>query len=409
MAIFGTSNRSIVHLDLDTFFVSVERLENSLLNGKPVMVGGTSDRGVVAACSYEARLFGIHSGMAMKIARRLCPQGIVIRGDSGKYFKYSKTITEILKESVPKLEKASVDEFYIDMTGMDKLFGVAQFSSELRDKIRRETGLPLSMGISENKTVSKVATGESKPNGKMLIEQGREKDFLAPLPVQRLPMVGKETTQILSELGIHTIRTVQQMPKQAMEKVLGKNGETLWLRAKGIDNSPVKEYFEQESLSLERTFDLDTIDMVKLRNFITAMTEGLAYQLRLGNKVTACISVKMKYSDMEVNSMQQRIPYTSCDHHLIPVALRLFDKLFARRKLVRLIGVKISNLVCGGHQIDLLGDAVERIQLYQELDYLRKKYHDSSIVTRASIMDLEFGVGNPWTGERPTPPAHRHI
>lgn len=405
----GNQQRSIVHFDLDTFFVSVERLENSQLNGKPVMVGGTTDRGVVAACSYEARAFGIHSGMSMKIARRLCPQGIVIRGDSGKYFKHSKIITEILKENVPKLEKASVDEFYFDMTGMDRLFGVAQFSYELRDKIRRETGLPMSMGISENKTVSKVATGESKPNGKMLVEHGREQDFLAPLSVQKLPMVGKETTQILSELGIHTIRTVQQMPRHAMEKILGKNGETLWMRAKGIDTSPVKEFFEQETLSLERTFDLDTIDVVKLRNFVIAMTEGLAYQLRLGHKVTACIAVKMKYSDMETNTMQQRIPYTSCDHHLLPVALQLFDKLFARRKLVRLIGVKISHLVHGGHQIDLLGDAIEKIQLYQELDYLRTKYRDSCIVTRASVMDLAFGVGNPWTGERPTPPAHRHV
>jgi DNA polymerase-4 len=406
----GDNNkRAIVHLDLDTFFVSVERLLDSRLNNKPVMVGGVTDRGVVASCSYEARAFGIHSGMAMKIARRLCPEGMVVKGDSGKYSKYSAMVTEILKENVPLLEKASVDEFYVDMTGMDKVFGIAQYTAELRQKIIRETGLPISMGQSENKTVSKVATGESKPNGKMFIQYGHEKDFLAPLPVRRLPMVGGETTKVLHELGIKTIHTLQQMPKPALEKVFGKNGHTIWMRAQGIDNTPVKPYFEQESLSMERTFDKDTIDVIKLKNILRAMAEGLAFQLRMGNKLTACVGVKVRYSDMQTYSRQERIPYTSCDHIIIAKVLELFQKLFERRQLIRTIGIKCSNLVGGGHQINLLEDSVELIQLYQEMDYLRKKYKDSRIVTRASILDQEnIGVWNPWTGERPTPPAHRH-
>lgn len=408
--VIGSNERNIVHLDLDTFFVSVERLLNSKLHNIPVLVGGVSDRGVVASCSYEARSFGIYSGMSMKIARRLCPQAAVVRGDSGKYSHYSGIITDILRQNTPVMEKASVDEFYLDMTGMDKVFGVIKYSNELRSKIIKETGLPVSMGLSKNKTVSKVATGESKPNGQMRIEFGREKDFLAPLPVKKIPGVGNETFQVLSELGIKTIYTLQQMPQQAVERVLGKNGQSIWLKAQGVDNTPVKPFYERESLSQERTFDKDTIDVKKLTNIVMAMAEGLAYQLRLGNKLTACITVKIRYSDMQTYSRQRRIPYTSCDHTIMQKTLEIFNELFERRQLVRLIGVKCSHLVGGGHQINLLEDSVELIQLYQQMDYLRKKYKDSRVVTRAQILDQHnLGVWNPWTGEPPTPPAHRHM
>lgn len=408
--ISSSNERNIVHLDLDTFFVSVERLLNSKLNNIPVLVGGVSDRGVVASCSYEARSFGIYSGMSMKIARRLCPQVAVVRGDSGKYSHYSGIITDILRQNTPVMEKASVDEFYLDMTGMDKVFGVIKYSNELRSKIIKETGLPVSMGLSKNKTVSKVATGESKPNGQMRIEFGREKDFLAPLPVKKIPGVGNETFQVLSELGIKTIYTLQQMPQQAVERVLGKNGQSIWLKAQGVDNTPVKPFYERESLSQERIFDRDTIDVKKLANILLAMAEGLAYQLRLGNKLTACITVKIRYSDMQTYSRQRRIPYTSCDHTIMQKTLEIFNELFERRQLVRLIGVKCSHLVGGGHQINLLEDSVELIQLYQQMDYLRKKYKDSRVVTRAQILDQHnLGVWNPWTGEPPTPPAHRHM
>jgi DNA polymerase IV len=404
-----TIGRSILHFDLDTFFVSVERLLNSALNNKIVMVGGVSDRGVVASCSYEARKFGIYSGMSMKIARRLCPQGVVVKGDSSKYSKYSNIVTEIIREKMPIVEKASVDEFYMDMTGMDQVFGIAKYSAEVREKIMKETGLPMSMGLSENKTVSKVATSESKPRGSKTVDRGGEKIFLAPLSVRKLPMVGAETYKTLHELGIKTISTLQQMPKPAMEKVLGKNGETLWLRAQGIDNTPIKPYYERESLSMERTFDRDTIDVKKLRSIIRAMAEGLAYQLRLGNKLTACVSVKVRYADMETHSRQERISYTSCDHIIIEKALTIFERLFERRQLIRTIGMKCSHLVGGGHQINLLEDSVELIQLYQQMDYLRKKYHNSKMVTRADIMDQDnLGVWNPWNGEPPVPPAHRH-
>lgn len=407
----GDTNRSIVHFDLDSFFVSVERELNPDLKNKPVLVGGVTDRGVVASCSYETRAFGIYSGMSMKIARRLCPEAIVVRGDSGKYSKYSNIITEIIKEHVPVVEKASIDEFYLDMTGMDKVFGIVKYTHELRNKIIKEVRLPISMGMSINKTVSKMATGEAKLHGgELQVPRGNEKIFLAPLSVKKMPMVGNETYQVLSELGIKTISTLQQMPVQAMEKVLGKNGETLWLRAQGIDNTPIKPYYERESLSLERTFDRDTIDVAKLTSILRAMAEGIAFQLRAGNKLTACINVKVRYSDMQTHTKQQRIPYTSCDHTITEKVLSIFNELYARRQLIRTIGIKCSHLVGGGHQINLLDDSVELIQLYKEMDILRKKYHHSRIVTRAGIMDQSnLDVWDPWNGEPPIPPAHRHI
>jgi DNA polymerase-4 len=402
-------HKTIVHFDLDTFFVSVERQLNSALNNKPVLIGGTGDRGIVGSCSYEARAFGVQNGMAMKVARRLCPQAIVVRGDASKYSKFSNEVTEIIKEKAPLVEKASVDEFYLDMTGMDKIFGVQQYTNELRARITHETGLPISMGISENKTVSKVATSESKPSGQRTIDFGDEKSFLAPLSVRKLPLVGNETFQILQELGIKTIHTLQQMPMSAMENVLGKNGSTIWQRAQGIDNTPVKPYYERESLSLERTFNEDTIDVTKLDGVITAMAEGLAFQLRMGNKLTACISIKVRYSDMQVYSKQMRIPYTNCDHVLLAKAKQLFSELFSRRQLIRLVGMRCTHLVGGGHQMNMLEDSVELIQLYQQMDYLRKKYKDSRVIKRACTMkEHNLGVWDPWTGEPPVPGGHRH-
>lgn len=403
------SGKTIVHFDLDTFFVSVERRINPALVNKPLLIGGTSERGVVGSCSYEARAFGIQNGMAMKEARRLCPEAIVVRGDASKYSKASGEVTQIIKESVPLVEKASVDEFYLDMTGMDKIFGIEKYTKELCQKITCETRLPISVGMAENKTVSKVATSESKPKGFLSVPHGFEKTFLAPLSVRKLPLVGNETYQVLQELGIRTIQTLQQMPVQAMEKVLGKNGETIWLRAQGIDHTPLKPYYERESLSLERTFGEDTMDMTRLHNTLTAMTEGLAYQLRAGNKLTACITVKVRYADMQVYSKQARIPYTNCDHILLARVQDLFARLYSRRQMLRLIGVSCSHLVGGGHQMNMLEDSIELIQLYQQMDKLRKKYHDSRIVKRACTMEQHnLDVWDPWNGEPPVPGGHRH-
>ncbi len=279
--------RTIIHLDLDTFFVSCERLIDNRLIGKPVLIGGTSDRGVVASCSYEARRFGVHSAMPMRMARQLCPEAIVLKGNSGIYSKYSEQVSDIIKESIPLYEKTSVDEFYGDMSGMDKFFGCQKFASELRQRIIRESGLPISFGLSVNKTVSKVATGEAKPNNERNIPAGTEKSFLAPLSVKKIPMIGDTTYRVLCNLGVKRIQNIQEIPIEVMESVFGKNGIMMWKRANGIDNRPVIPYQERKSISTERTFDRDTIDIIKLETLIIAMAENLIFQLRRGNKLTA--------------------------------------------------------------------------------------------------------------------------
>lgn len=392
-------NRNIVHIDLDSFFVSVERLTNPALVGKPVLVGGTSDRGVVASCSYEARTFGIHSAMPMKMARQLCPEAIIVRGDHGQYSKYSDIITEIINEDVPLYEKPSIDEFYIDLTGMDKFFGCYKLATELRQKITRNTGLPISFALSSNKTVSKVGTGEAKPNGQKEIPFGTEKGFLAPLSIRKIPMVGEKTYHLLRGMGVSRIHTLQEMPVELMQQVLGENGTMIWRKANGIDNSPVVPYSERKSISTEQTFDKDTIDVKALKNILLGMTEKLAFQLRSEDKLTACITVKIRYSDFNTYTMQARIAYTSLDHILIEKVKTLFDKLYQKRMLIRLIGVKFSHLVQGGHQYNLFEETIEQINLYQAMDKIRKRYGKNS-VNRAAGMDFKLHEFNPFNGIR---------
>ena len=391
------NHRTIVHMDMDSFFVSVSVLQKPSLKGKPVLVGGTSDRGVVAACSYEARKFGIHSAMPIKIARRLCPEAIIIRGDYEEYSKFSDTITEIIREKVPLYEKASIDEFFIDLTGMDKFFGCYTFASELRQSIIKETHLPISLGFSQNKTVSKVATGEAKPNGQKKIDFGSEKNFLAPLSVRKIPMIGEKTYQLLRSMGVEKVFTLQEMPVELLNMVLGENGITIWKKANGIDNSPVVPYNERKSISTEETFETDTIDVYMIKSLLITMTEKLAFQLRAENKLTACVTVKIRYSDFNTFTMQLRIPYTSCDHTLIAIVKERFEKLYNKRLLIRLIGVRFSHLVGGCHQINLFEDSQEIIQLYQAMDKIRKRYGEDKI-HRATGGTYKLREFNPFNG-----------
>jgi len=377
-------------------------------NHRPVLIGGTSDRGVVASCSYEARKFGVHSAMPMKLAKKLCPEAVVIKGNSYNYLKYSDLVSGLVKEAVPVFEKTSIDEFYCDLTGMDKFFGCYSFASELRQKVLREIGLPISFGLSVNKTVSKVATGEAKPNNQIQISEGGERPFLAPLSIRKIPMVGEKTHQLLLNLGIQRIGTLQDMPVDVMEHALGENGVHIWRKANGIDPSPVIPFQERKSISTERTFDQDTIDTQKLRGLLIAMTENLAYQLRKGEKLTSCVTLKLRYSDFQTETMQCRIPYTSADHQLIPHVLELFDKLYKRRVLIRLVGVRFSHLVSGGYQINLFDDQEEHIRLYQAMDQLRKKFGDRAIIKAAGLQAKTIGRGeNPFDGGPPVLLANR--
>jgi DNA polymerase-4 len=388
-------------MDLDTFFVSCERLIDNRLIGKPVLIGGTSSRGVVASCSYEARLFGVHSAMPMKLARQLCPEAIIIRGNSATYTQKSEEVTKVIRDNVPLYEKTSIDEFYIDMTGMDRFYNSLQLATEVRQQIMKDTGLPISFGMSENKTVSKIATNEAKPNNQIRVDYGQEKSFLAPLSVKKIPMIGEKTYQKLLHLGVRKIETIQQMDYRLLEKVLGKNGISIWNKANGIDNSPITPYSERKSISTERTFDKDTIDVKRLKGILLAMAENLAFQLRRGNKLTACVTVKVRYSDFNTYTMQSRIPYSSADHILISRVLELFDKVYSKRLLVRLIGVRFSHLVEGGYQINLFEDSQELINLYSAMDKIRDKHGDRSVMCAAGFDARTISRFNPFNGEPP--------
>lgn len=381
------SDKNIVHLDLDTFFVSVERLHNSKLIGKPVIVGGLSDRGVVAGCSYEARTYGVHSAMPMKMARALCGDAIIIRGDMDMYSKYSHMVTDIIAEAAPLYEKASIDEHYIDITGMDRFFGSVPWSQELRKRIIKETGLPISLGFSTNKTVSKIATGQAKPNGERFVPKQEIIPFLDPLSIKKIPGIGEKTFHTLRSMGIGTIKTLRLIPPEMMERVLGKNGLTIWEKANGIDNTPVQPYTVQKSMSSERTFEQDTIDIGYLNQILIRMVEKLSFELRQDERLTSCITIKIRYSNFDTHTLQKRIPYTSFDHILIEEAKDLFNRLYQRRMLIRLLGVKFSGLVHGAPQLSLFENIPEMGSLYRAMDKVRRRYGSDSLTRAISMKD----------------------
>lgn len=383
--------RNIIHLDLDAFFVAVECQRNPRLKGKPLIIGGNSRRGVVAACSYETRRFGVHSAMPMYLALQLCPDAIVISGDMEAYSRASHEVTEIISENAPTFEKASIDEFYIDATGMDRYFGAFKWAKELRNKIIRETDLPISLAMSVNKLVSKVATGEFKPNAEKQILPGKERDFLDPLPVEKIPMIGKQTATFLYDMGVRYVKTLREMPLPFLVSTFGKNGYALWHKAHGIDPSPVIPYSEQKSISTECTFDSDTIDVNYLKSVLIAMVERTAFNLREQKKLTSCVTVKIRYSNFDTETKQVRIPYTASDHILLRTVLDLFQKLYNRRMSIRLVGVRLSGLVHGNHQINLFDDTEESISLYQAIDHIKHK-HGADKLIRANTLNVNKRV-----------------
>jgi len=378
-------DRHITHMDLDTFFVSVEYLRNPKLRGKPVLIGGTGDRGVVASCSYEARKFGIHSGMPIRAAKYLCSHAIIVKSDFEAYSKYSKLVTEVIKENVPLFEKSSIDEFYIDLTGMDKFFGCKKFSDELKTKVTKESGLSISYGLSSNKLISKVATNEIKPNGQIEIPFGDEKSFLAPLSIMKMPGIGKETGYKLLKMGVETVKTLSEIPVNMMQKLLGKNGIEFHRRANGIDESPVVPYREQKSISTEETFQTDTIDLHFIHQELVRMTEKIAFELRSQSRLTGCIAVKIRYSDFQTEQKQRAITYTNSDHVILTTVKELFEKLYAKRQLIRLVGVRFTDLIPGTYQINLFDDTQESIRLYQAIDSVKKQYGEKFLIRAAGI------------------------
>ncbi len=373
------NTRTIVHMDLDTFFVSVERLINPLLAGKPVIIGGTSDRGVVASCSYEARRFGVHSAMPMRMARQLCSQAVYVRGDMELYSRYSRLVTEVIADSAPLFEKTSIDEHYLDITGMDRFFGCQKWAHELRQRIIRHTGLPISLGLSTNKTVSKIATGQAKPNGELQVIPNEVQSFLDPLSIAKIPMVGEVGYRLLSSMGVRRIETLRMMPPDMVQQVLGKNGLVVWRKANGIDPTPVQPYTEQKSISSEHTYEQDTTDMVLLRQTLAAMVEKIAYEMRSKQKLTGCVTVKIRYANFDTHTLQKQIPYTAFDHILLNTAMGLFEKLYSRRMLIRLVGVRFSHLVGGSQQLNMFEDTPEMASLYQAMDNIRQRFGKKAI------------------------------
>jgi DNA polymerase-4 len=377
--------RHIAHFDLDAFFVSVECLKNPILKGKPLLVGGSGDRGVVATCSYEARKFGIHSAMPMRLARRLCPEAIIIRGDMESYSKYSHLVTAIMQDTVPLFEKASIDEFYIDLSGMDKFFGCSLFAKELQKKVLKESGLPVSYALASNKLISKVATNEIKPNGQLEIPFGEEKNFLAPLPVAKLPGIGQETAYKLIRRGVETIRTLSEIPIEMLESLMGRNGIELWRRANGLDETPIVPYREQQSISTERTFETDTINLHFLHAELVRMTESIGFQLRKQDKLTGCLTVKLRYANFDTVVKQKTVDFTNADHILLQTARELFEKLYDRRLLIRLVGIRFTRLVPGNYQIKLYEDTQETIRLYQSIDSIKRRYGERLLIRAVGL------------------------
>ncbi|MDD2791922.1 MAG: DNA polymerase IV [Sediminibacterium sp.] len=371
--------RYIAHLDLDSFFVSVEMLHDPSLKGKPVIVGGSKDRGVVTTCSYEARKFGVRSAMPMKTAMKLCPQALIVKSTHGEYSRYSHWVTDIIAAKAPLFEKASIDEFYIDLTGMDKYFDPFEWTIALRKEIMEQTQLPISFGLATNKMIAKIATDEAKPNGYLFVKPGMEKDFLAPLPVNKFSGVGEHTYKKLQEMGIYTIQQLSETPVSVLEKKLGKYGPELWKKSQGIYESAVHPYHESKSISTENTFEENKNDEAFLLSELVRMTEKVAYELRQDKKLAGCIAVKIRYPDFETTSRQTTIDYTMRDDELIPVAIDLFHQLYRKGQPVRLLGVRLSDLTGHVLQGSLFQDNGKRDELYKAIDAVKSKFGKTAL------------------------------
>jgi DNA polymerase IV len=375
----ASPQRYIAHLDLDSFFFSVEAIINPSLKGKAVIVGGASLRGVVTTCSYEARKFGVHSAMPMKKAMQLCPHAIVVGSTRGQYSRYSRWVTDIIAAKAPLFEKASIDEFYIDLTGMDKFFDPYQWTIDLRQEIMTQTELPISFGLASNKMIAKIATDEAKPNGYLFVQPGMEQQFLAPLPVNKFSGVGKQTYETLKKMGIYYIGDIVKYPVEVLEKTLGKWGSDLYLKAQGIHTSEVHPFHEAKSISTENTFEDNKTDMDFLLSELVRMTEKVAYELRQDEKMTGCIAVKIRYPNFETTSKQTTIDYTFRDDELIPAAMQLFHQLYRKGQPVRLLGVRLSDFTNHALQGSLFDDNEKKNNLYKAIDGVKNKYGKAAL------------------------------
>ncbi len=382
--------RRIMHIDLDAFFVSVERTLNPKLQGKPVVVGGRPEsRGVVASASYEARAFGLYAGMPLTTAIRLCPQAIFIEGGFPKYRDASQKFMAILADFSPYLEPMGLDEAYLDATGFESIYGsVHQMAVNIKQRTKDELGLYASVGIASCKVVAKIASELSKPDGLLEVAAGEERSFLAPLPIAKLPGIGKKTERILDGLGIHTIGELAVTPLNVLKSHLGAASEWLHNHANGIDDRKVEPPSAAKSISRETTFGKDTGD----RSFLTAtlryLSERVGSRLRRQGKQFRCVTLKLRYADFTTITRNQTLSQAAdTDQTIFDTGQKLLKKALAQEKQpVRLVGIGVSNLTESGKQLDMLDTSAQRQeQLNKAIDRIRKKYGFTAIQTGRTL------------------------
>jgi len=393
--ICSMAKRYIMHIDLDSFFVSVERLDNPALIGKPIIIGGNAQRGIVASCSYETRKFGVHSGMSSRDAFKLCPDAISVRGNHERYSEESRKVTKIVEDTVPLYQKASVDEFYIDLTGTDRFYDPYKLAAQLRARIIKETKLPISFGLGSGKTIAKMATNRDKPNGQLFVPHGSEMAFLAPLPISAIPGLGESTCKKIYEYGIEKIGDLQKVELRFLETVFGRNGRWIYEKARGIDYGEIVPHSDRKSISTENTFMNNVTDERTLESILVSMTEELSSKLRRENKLASCLAIKIRYANFETHTQQEKIPLTAAEHILIPGIKNLLKKAWNQHRPVRLIGVRLSNLATGSYQINLFEDNEQQLKLYQAMDSINYRFGDKTIC-RAAGMDVGTRNFNPF-------------
>jgi DNA polymerase-4 len=382
--------RRIMHIDLDAFFTSVEQAENPELKGKPVVVGGQPNRrGVVAAASYEARAFGLHSAMPLKTASRLCPQAIFIAGNIHKYLDYAMRFTAILADFSPFIEPVGIDEAFLDATGFESLHGSTQLmAGKIRQRIKEELGINASVGIAGSKLVAKVASNKSKPDGLLEVPAGRESAFLAPLAIGELPGIGRKTEAALRGLGIDTIGKLATVPVATLKSYFGASGVLLHCFSKGIDDSRVELPREARSISRETTFDRDTRDRTLLAATLRYLSERVGSKLREKNRKARCITLKVRSADFSTTTRRRTLEQaTDADQVIFATGLELLKReLFIQKQAIRLIGIGVSRLAEAGRQLDMLDSKATKLdQLNNAIDHIRKKYGFTSIQTGRTL------------------------
>lgn len=386
--------RTILHLDLDAFFVSVERILDPNLNGKPVIVGGDPKygRGVVAACSYEARVFGLHSAMPIRTAYKLCPHGIYLHGHGDEYTRFSKAVKNILELYVPLIEQASIDEFYLDMTGTQKMYGpIFLFATRIQKEIWNKLGLPCSIGIGSNKTVAKIGSDCMKPKGITYIIPGMEKEFLAPMPVETIPGVGKVMKQSLSARGIYRISDITKLPSNYFGTAFGKYGIDLWRKAHGEGTEYLTIKRTRKSISRENTFGNDVTSDEEIKNTLFYLTGKVCQSLRNKGWEAATVDIKLRYTDFQTLTRAKTIKPTDDDKIIFETAWYLMEKAKTRRVGVRLIGVGVTNFSQLSEQEYLFEDYnVKRKKMLRAVTKIRDKFGYNSLMFESAQIDKDL-------------------